>query len=87
MNDCSRPHRLPLGPLAGDTGDSFAGAGHFPAATWLPRESRTMRINQDETVHRLRTSLRSHCRAARWLSISACAGRVRVPPIALLNSG
>ena len=50
-----------------------------PAAAWLPREARRSRTRRDSPERRRCASLRGHCRIARWLMISACVGRVRVP--------
>jgi hypothetical protein len=66
-----------LKSISGAAGPSDA---PVPAATRLPRKAKTGRIRRDEPGTQLRASLRGHCRDARWLIISACARRVRVPP-------
>ena len=59
---------------------SALAVGHANAAAmWLPRQLMMAEDSRDEPAHRSGASLRDHCRYARWLNISACAGRVRSP--------
>src|SRR5688572_13915739 len=50
-----------------------------PAAMRLPHHGLKRGIGEDEPGSVCGASLRGHCRIARWLVISACVGRVRVP--------